>query len=302
MGADEVGEVGGYWTTLDEFPEPKETRFYLGADGSLAPSLPTGKAAGTRSYTYDPKDPVPTIGGNNLEIPCGPRNQAPLEKRADVLVFTSDVLTEPLAITGGVDATIFLSTSVVDTDAVVKLIDVYPNPDPLDPLLAGESVLVQDGISRLKWRNWRTDPTVALLSGNPDDVYSTTVSLWNTSYIFAVGHRVRVHVTSSNWPRFYPNPNTGTSFDTANVTAATTIHFDGNAASSFITLPVVTLDQLPPFPIEEAIRERAARHDGIWQELVARGGGGGEPSLTSWLTKRVEAAIGAAAKRWGARN
>lgn len=326
MGADEgTGVPGGYWTTLDDFPTPVPTRFYLGADGSLATTAPTGAAAGFRSYTYDPRDPVPSIGGNNLEIKCGPLNQAPLEKRADVLLFTSDVLTEPLAVTGALDATIFVSTNVVDTDVVVKLIDVYPSPDPRDPLLAGDSLLVQDGISRLKWRNWRTDLSEALLSGSPADTYSTTVSLWNTSYIvsqraqrlctpctlcpnptrttvplpeqFAPGHRIRVHVTSSNWPRFFPNPNTGNSFDKSNVTAATTIHCDGAAASSFFTLPVVQLSQLPEFPVEEAIDAAAARHDGAWQRLVGAGGGAGAESLAAWLRARGEAAIGSARAR-----
>jgi putative CocE/NonD family hydrolase len=299
MGADEVGARGGYWTTLDDFPEPTPTRFYLGADGGLTPAPPSGAAAGTRSYVYEPSNPVITIGGNNLEIKCGPLDQRPIEKaaRQDVLLFTTAPLSAPLAITGGVDATIFVSTNVLDTDVVVKLIDVYPAIDPADPFLSGESVLVQDGISRLKWRNWRTDTAEALLSGDPAEVYTTTVSLWNTSYVFAAGHRIRVHVTSSNFPRFYPNPNTGSSFDSRNVTAATTIHFDGAKASSYLTLPVVPLSALPPFPIEEALAAAAERHGDKWRALMSAGGGDGETDLTAWLSKRAETAVTSSRKR-----
>ena len=298
MGADEVGAPGGFWTTLEEFPPPSFTPWYLGADGTLAPTPPTGAARGSISFTYDPSNPVRTIGGNNLEIACGPLDQRPIEaeKRQDVLLFTSAPLTAPLAVTGGLDATIFLSTDAKDTDVVVKLIDVYPSSDPGDPFLDGDSLLVQDGISRLKWRNWRTDNSEALLSGNPADTYRTTVSLWNTSYVFAAGHRIRVHVTSSNWPRFFPNPNTGSSFGTRNVTAHNTVHFDGLAASSFITLPVVQLSDLPPFPVERAVAAAAARHAGRWEELVAGGGGGGAEDLVAWLNTRGEAAVGAAAR------
>ena len=196
----------------------------------MVPSAPPSSL----SYTYDPSHPVGTIGGNNLEIPCGPLDQRPIEKegRQDVLIFTSQPLTTPLAITGGLEATISLSTDTLDTDVVVKLIDVYPAIDPGDPLLSGRSVLIQDGVSRMKWRNWRTDRGEALLSGNPSDVYTTTVSLWNTSYVFAKGHSIRVHVTSSNFPRFHPNPPPGVSFDSKNVTAHTTIHLGGGGASS----------------------------------------------------------------------
>lgn len=294
MGADEIGAPGGYWTTLDDFPTPAPQRWFLGADGSLAPAAPAGAAAGTRSYTYDPRDPVRTIGGNNLEIKCGPLDQRPLEGRQDVLLFTSAPLAAPLAITGELMATIFASTNVTDTDIVVKLIDVYPGADAGDPLLAGESILVQDGISRLKWRNWRTDNAVAPLSGDAADVYETTVSLWTTSYVFNKGHRIRVHVTSSNAPRFSPNPNTGDSFSAANATAATTIHFDGGAASSFFTLPVVSLDALPRFPIEAAVDAMAARHEAAWRGSRAGAAGG---ALAAWLGERAEAAIAAAAPR-----
>ena len=244
MGADEGGAPGNYWTSLDDFPVPEPYTLYLTQEGTLSPTAPASATA-SLSYTYDPADPVPTDGGDNLEIPCGPLDQRKIEnlKRQDVLIFTTDVLKEPLAITGGPLADIFLSTSVVDTDVVVKLIDLYPASDS-DPLFDGASILVLDGISRMKWREWRRDNSENLLSGDPADLYATTVGLWNTSYIFAAGHRVRVHVTSSNYPRFLPNPNSGSSFnEQSNVTAHTTIHLSAAHPSS-LTLPMVSLSDV----------------------------------------------------------
>ena len=301
MGADEVGAPGQYWTSMGDFPPPAPTTLYLAQGGALSPSPPTA-AAGALSYAYDPADPVPTVGGDNLEIPCGPLDQRKIEAlgRADVLVFTSAPLTEPLAITGGPVADIFVSTSVVDTDVVVKLIDVYPAADPGDPLLSGASTLVLDGISRLKWRNWRTDHAEALLSGDPADVYSTRVGLWNTSYVFNKGHRIRVHVSSSNHPRFLPNPNTGSSFDTRNVTAHTTIHMSAAHPSS-ITLPVVPLSALPPFPIEEAVAALEKKFAPEWARVPEerRGGAAG---LGEWLGVKYEKAAAAHYARMGAKG
>jgi hypothetical protein len=231
---------------------------------------------------------VLSVGGNNLEIACGPLDQRVIEKlhRQDVLIFTTAPLTEHMAITGGLLAEIFFSTNVVDTDITVKLIDVYPQSDS-DPLLGGDSILVQDGIARAKWRNWRQNSSEALLSGSPSDTYSVEVGLWNTSYIFAAGHSIRVHVSSSNWPRFFPNPNTGNSFDATNVTASTTIWMD-SARPSSISLPVVQLSQLPKFQVEEAVAKMLAKHEDKWRALQARGGKGTEaaPDLRAWLELR----------------
>jgi predicted acyl esterase len=142
MGDDEGGAPGNYWTTLERFPEPTPYTLYFHLGGTLeaaAPSAPSDAVA----YSYNPADPVPTVGGDNLEIPCGPLDQRVIERagRQDVLVFTSDVLTEPLAITGGPLADIFMSSTALDTDMTVKLIDVYPARDS-DPLFDGASILV----------------------------------------------------------------------------------------------------------------------------------------------------------------
>lgn len=142
MGDDEGGAPGNYWTTMERFPEPTPYTLYLHAGGALSEAAPTA-ADDSVTYTYDPANPVPTVGGDNLEIPCGPLDQRVIEKtgRQDVLIFTSDVLTEPLAITGGPLADIFMSSSALDTDMTVKLIDVYPARDS-DPIFDSASILV----------------------------------------------------------------------------------------------------------------------------------------------------------------
>ena len=299
MGADEVGAAGNFWTTMADFPAPTPTTLYLTPAGALSAAPPTA-ADGARAYAYDPAAPVPTVGGDNLEIKCGPLDQRKLEGRGDVLVFTTAPLAEAMAITGGPLAEIFMSTSVVDTDIVVKLIDVYPATDPGDPLFSGASILVLDGISRMKWRNWRTDNAEALLSGSPADVYATTVGLWNTSYIFNKGHSIRVHVSSSNHPRFLPNPNTGDSFGSSNITAHTTIHLS-SAHPSSITLPVVPLAALPPFPIEDAVDALEKKFAPEWAALTEerRGGAAG---LGEWLSGKFEKATAAHRARWGAKR
>jgi putative CocE/NonD family hydrolase len=246
------------------------------------------------SYIYDPANPVQTIGGNNLLIPCGPLDQRPIEKakRQDVLIFTTPVLTEPVALAGLLQSTIFFSTNVTDTDIIVKLIDVYPSDDPKDPLLAGESVLVADGISRARWRNFPYSNDPAPLSGNPSDTYEVNISLWSTAYVFAAGHSIRVHVSSSNYPRFYPNSNTGTPMNAtqgiANITASTTIYL-GTKGNSHFTFPVVDLASLPGFPVEDAVTSMLSRYEESWTANV-RSREAGDVDLRTWLLRRLSKA------------
>ena len=201
-----------------------------------------------------------------------------------MLIFTSAPLTSPLALVGTLSATLFFSTNVTDTDLVVKLIDVYPagSPSPVK----GESVLVSDGIIRTMWRDYPKTTLPHLLSGNPTDGYTATLSLWDTAYVFNAGHSIRVHVSSSNYPRFFPNPvspparappppprargaftltppapppllqNTAAPMSNisalGNITAGTTIYFDASRPSA-ISLPVVPLSALPEFPVLDAV-------------------------------------------------
>jgi hypothetical protein len=186
---------GNYWRAADSWPPPVVTAgLYFHADQKLKKEMP--KEAGELTYNYDPTDPVPTIGGQNLLITKGPMDQTTVESRKDVLLFTSDVLQSPLEITGRITGRLYVSSDCPDTDFTVKLCDVYPD---------GKSILVTDGIRRASLRNSyeKREPLV------PGDVYPIEVDLWSTSLVFNKGHRIRVAVSSSNSPRFEPNPNTG---------------------------------------------------------------------------------------------
>ena len=131
-----------------------------------------------------------------MTIPKGPMDQRRVESRPDVLVFTSDALDASVEITGRIRAKLYISSDCADTDFTVKLSDVYPD---------GRSMLVTDGIQKAKFRE-SCRQSKLLEAG---EVYELTVDLWSTSLVFDRGHRVRVAVSSSNFPRFDPNPNTG---------------------------------------------------------------------------------------------
>lgn len=190
---------GNFWRAADHWPPPADkTPLYPRADGQLTWEAPTEDAA-ELSYDYDPKNPVPTIGGQNLLLPKGPMDQRKVEERADVLLFTTDTLAEPLEITGPIVAKLFVTSDAPDTDFTVKITDVYPD---------GRSMLVTDGILRARHR-------VSLAQEDflaPGQVYAIHVDLWSTSLVVNAGHRLRVAVSSSNYPRFDPNPNTGRPF------------------------------------------------------------------------------------------
>lgn len=253
--------------------------------------------ATSHTYTFNPLDPVPTVGGNNLEIKCGPLDQREIEKlnRQDVLVFTSPPLTEPMALTGPLTATVYISTNVTDTDMVAKLIDVYPT-NSSNILLAGASILINDGIADMRWRKYPHTNLPQNLSGNPADVYEVSVTMWNTSYVFNAGHQIRIHVSSSNYPRFLANPNNGLPKDQqGNIEVAETTLWFNDQYPSALVLPVVTLDQIPPFPIEEVIDSKLKRYEPNF-ELMKQYGlanldyDSDETNLRSFLMNHVEKA------------
>ena len=197
MGDPEASDApGNYWRAADAWPpESKPIRAYFHADGRLALEEPVDEDA-QLAYRYDPSDPVPTVGGQNMTIPKGPMDQRRVESRPDVLIFTSDVLDAPVEITGRIRARLHVSSDCPDTDFTVKLCDVYPD---------GRSMLVTDGIQKVKFRESCREAK-PLEEGK---VYELNVDLWSTSLVFNRGHRVRVSISSSNFPRFDPNPNTG---------------------------------------------------------------------------------------------
>jgi len=179
------------------------TKYYFHSDspansrhgsGTLSTSPPGDESPD--SYIYDPNDPVPTQGGNTLIIPQGVADQGPVEDRQDVLVYTSEPLDRDLEITGPIKVHIFASTSAVDTDFTAKLVDVRPD---------GYAHNLQDGIIRARFRTSGSEPSML----TPGQVYTFTIDLWATSHLVRSGHRLRVEVSSSNFPRFDRNPNTG---------------------------------------------------------------------------------------------
>lgn len=218
---------GNLWRTADQWPPlpAQPTRYYLHGDHSLSADKPA--AHDPLTFTYDPRDPVPTVGGVELTIPSGPREQSKVEARPDVLVFTSSALSAPLEITGRVRAKLFVSSDAPDTDFFVRLCDVYPD---------GKSYNICDGRLRARFREGFDRE--ALLA--PGVVYALDIDLWSTSIIFNTGHRLRVHVTSSSAPGFDPNPNTGEPFRANDKTrvANNAVHLSPGHASSLL-LPVV---------------------------------------------------------------
>ena len=187
---------GNEWRTANSWPpvKAKFTPLYLHPDKKLSWNKP--KSEGKLSYTYDPKNPVPTIGGYQLTIPAGPMDQRKIEGRSDVLVFTSEPLSQPLEITGRVRAIIWASSDCPDTDFIARLCDVYPD---------GRSYNICEGIIRACLRESFSQPKWL----KPGKIYRFEIDLWSTSIIFNKGHRIRLHITSSSSPGWQPNPNTG---------------------------------------------------------------------------------------------
>jgi hypothetical protein len=218
---------GNTWRTANQWPPvpATPTEFYLRADHTISRTRP-GTAA-TLDFIYDPANPVPTLGGPELTIPAGPKDQRSIESRADVLVFTSEPLAAPLEVTGRVRAKLWAASDAMDTDFFVRLCDVYPD---------GRSFNICDGRLRARFR--KSFEHEQLLT--PGEAYEFDVDLWSTSIIFNRGHRLRVHVTSSSVPGFDPNPNTGEALrhDTATKVAKNTIYCDGQHSSRLL-LPVV---------------------------------------------------------------
>jgi putative CocE/NonD family hydrolase len=190
------------WRSENEWPLARTqfTNCYLHAEGSKDGWLSTeapGDESPTR-YVYDPEDPVPTLGGNHSSpLPVGAFDQRPIEGRNDVLVFTGPPLPEDIEVTGPVTLKLYAASSARDTDFIARLIDVYPDDTAYN---------LTEGIVRARFREsiWEAPE---LLS--PGEVCEYTIELLPTSNVFLKGHRIRLHVTSSNFPLYDRNPNTG---------------------------------------------------------------------------------------------
>lgn len=242
---------GGYWREAVAWPLPgtEFVRYFFHADGSLGTAQPAAVAAST-TYTFDPANPVPTIGGSfsstspvfesgafnqrtGTEIYGAKAPYLPLKARHDVVVFQTPPLKEEVEIVGPVTVEIHVSSSAVDTDFTAKLIDVYP---PSAEYPDGYEMNLTDGIVRARYRN-RPDRQEFLQPGN---LYQVTVQPFPTANRFKRGHRIRIDISSSNFPRFDVNPNTGEplGLNRRAIPADNTIYHDARRPSH-VVLPII---------------------------------------------------------------
>jgi putative CocE/NonD family hydrolase len=243
------------WRSENEWPlaRTKWTDFYLDSggkanslhgDGLLSKSLPSARAAKEDEYIYDPNHPVPTLGGQIAVFPdvWGARDRRPVQRRDDVLVYTTAPLSEDVEVTGPVNAILYASSSAVDTDFTATLSDVYPD---------GRAVHICEGIRGARFRESLEHPTLIV----PGKVYKYEVSLWETSNLFKAGHRIRLDISSSNFPRFARNQNTGNPFGmSAEVKLANQTIFHNAEYPSHLVLPVIpasTATQTTKLPSRE---------------------------------------------------
>ena len=241
---------GGYWRDEHEWPlrRTQYTPFYFQPAGGLSTAKPSVRPDVT-VFQYDPRNPVPTLGGN-ISSGDGIMQQGawdqrggsnfwnwprplPLSARNDVLVFQSEPLTEDLEITGEIEVKLWAASSAVDTDFTAKLLDIYP---PSADFPNGFDLNLEDGIVRARFRDSLKEEKLM----KPGTIYPFAIKLYPASNVFKKGHRIRVDISSSNFPRFDLNPNTGEPLnDNRRVTVATNTIYHDASYLSHIVLPVI---------------------------------------------------------------
>ena len=241
---------GGHWRDEKEWPPARatSTSYYFGEAGKLTADKPERDDSST-SYTFDPTQPVPTIGGNissgdgimlqgAWDQRGGPHIwnwtlAIPLSARNDIVVFQTEPLAADTEVTGEISVKLWISSTAVDTDFTAKLIDVYPASKDWP---GGFDLNITDGIVRARFRNSLKEEKLM----KPGEVYPITVKLYPTSNVFKKGHRIRIDISSSNFPRFDVNPNTGEPLNEHRrvITAVNTVHHDAQHPSA-VVLPIV---------------------------------------------------------------
>ena len=228
------------WRTEDEWPlaRTQYTPYYfhsqgdaksLRGNGSLSPEQPDSEPADV--YVSDPRNPVPTRGGGlccwPAAVPGGAFDQRPVEERPDVLVYTTPVLEHAVEVTGPISVQLYAASSAPDTDFTAKLVDVHPD---------GYARNLTDGILRGRYRETREQAKLL----TPGEVYAYTIDLWSTSNVFKAGHRIRVEIASSNFPRFDRNPQTGeASAEAGRLEPALQHVFHDETRPSHVVLPII---------------------------------------------------------------
>jgi uncharacterized protein len=227
------------WKSATSWPLPQTQwrKYYLSGNGGIATrtgvlrlSRPNGDEP-SDSYTYDPANPTPSLGGHSccgaLSGPQGPYDQTPVEQRSDVLVYSSDPLPTDTEVTGPTTVHLWAASSAPDTDFTAKLNVVKPD---------GQIINLNNGILRTAFRDSLSEPRPA----TPGQPYQYTIAIWPTSYLFRAGDRIRVEISSSDYPQFAPNPNTGEPFgQSAATTAATQTILHDASHPSDIVLPII---------------------------------------------------------------
>ena len=230
--------VMGKNTWRDEYEWPLErtewTKFYLSSAGNavddgggLHPEIKTNDQT-SDSFIYDPGDPVPSLGSQYQTYDfCGPHDRSHIQRRPDVLTFTTDVLTEDMEITGPISATIWASSDAKDTDFTATLTDLEPD---------GKAIALCEGIVRARFRNGTENPQMMV----PGEIYKFEIDMWNTSNSFIKGHRIRIEISSSNFPRYNRNLNSGNPIASdIDITLANQTVYHGIQYPSYINLPVI---------------------------------------------------------------
>ncbi len=222
------------WRYADQWPigDLDYTTFYMHDDGSLDTN-PSSEFEESLSYLYDPMNPVLTWGGRNLGLPAGSKDQTPVVMgRDDILSYITQPLVKDLEIAGPIKVYLSASSDCFDTDFTAKLIDVYPT---------GELMLIADGIIRARYRNSMEYPE--LMSGNSEDVYEFAIEMGDICQVFKEGHSIRIDISSSNFPRYDRNLNTGGELyneeeDVIQI-AENTIHHNSDHPS-YLVLPIIS--------------------------------------------------------------
>lgn len=244
--ADQPETLGNTWIESDVWPpEYTPVRFYLQPDSGLS-SLGSAEDAPLDTFSFDPENPAPTLGGRNMNIDAGTYDQRPVEARPDVLTYTTDVLEDTVIIAGPVWVELHAGSDAPDTDFMASLCDVYPD---------GRSMLIADGAVQARHRHSLRDEELL----EPGEITSYTIDLWSAAVAFGPGHRIRLNITSSNTPRFEVNPNTGEPFrrHTHTQIAHQCVYLDPEYPSALI-LPVLEgVDTAAPEHREHRLRTPA---------------------------------------------
>jgi len=228
----------GQWSSSEQWPPASTTnqRFELSTDNQLVKAqVPTGDTSGNRNsyheFIYDPRNPVPTLGG---PICCtyrpddkpGPLDQRSLYPREDVLVYSSATLSEGVELVGNARVVLFVSTDAPDTDFTVKMVDLYPD---------GRAFNIQDGVIRMRYRNGIDNPSLV----EPGRIYRIELALRPIAYRFRPGHRIQLVISSSNFPRLARNLNTGKNeYTDSEIFVATNRVYLSGETSSFVEMPI----------------------------------------------------------------